>query len=79
MQALILYTTSHCHLCEQAEAMLNIIASSDGIHWCSIEIVDNELLLAAYATKIPVIKAANSGHEISWPFSISEILALTNN
>ena len=45
MLKLNLYTTSHCHLCEQAEAILKSIMKDYDISWISIEIADNDQLL----------------------------------
>lgn len=76
MLALTLYTTSHCHLCEEAEAMLIGLAKDHDITWRSIEIADNNQLLETYGTTIPVIQLTGSSTEIKWPFGTEEILAL---
>ncbi len=76
MLALTLYTTSHCHLCEEAEAMLISLAKDHDITWRSIEIADNNQLLETYGTTIPVIQLTGSRTEIKWPFGAEEILAL---
>jgi hypothetical protein len=74
MLALNLYTTSHCHLCEQAEAILKSIMNDYDISWISIEIADNDQLLEAYGTKIPVIKVIGSNTELAWPFDREALL-----
>lgn len=74
MLELNLYTTSHCHLCEQAEAILSSIVNDYDIHWNSLEIADNEQLLELYSTKIPVIQIKGSGKEIAWPFDRAAVL-----
>ncbi len=76
MSALILYSTSHCHLCEEAEAMLVSIAKDYDITWHTIEIADNNQLLEAYGTSIPVLQVAGTNMEIKWPFGAEEIFAL---
>ncbi|MDO9150536.1 MAG: glutaredoxin family protein [Methylotenera sp.] len=78
MLKLNLYTTSHCHLCEQAEAMLTSIANDYDISWSSIEISDNEQLMETYGTKIPVIQIVDTGVEVTWPFDKEALLRLTN-
>ncbi len=76
MLALTLYTTSHCHLCEEAEAILISIANDHDITWRTIEIADNNQLLETYGTTIPVIQITGSNTEIKWPFGAEEILTL---
>jgi len=70
---LILYSTSHCHLCEQAETLLKICEINNNLSWESVEISENMKLLELYATKIPVIKRIDNNEEIAWPFTVSEI------
>ncbi|MDP2152875.1 MAG: glutaredoxin family protein [Methylotenera sp.] len=78
MLKLNIYTTSHCHLCEQAEAMLTSIMNDYDISWNSIEISDNEQLMETYGTKIPVIQIKGTDIEITWPFDAKAILTLIN-
>ena len=73
---LILYTTSHCHLCEQAEYLLKVLASDLDLKWTSIEIADDAKLLALYELKIPVLKRVDNHQEIYWPFTLNDIMAL---
>jgi len=74
MLKLNLYTTSHCHLCEQAEAILKSIMNYYDISWISIEIADNDQLLEAYGTKIPVIKVIGTNTELAWPFDTETVI-----
>jgi hypothetical protein len=75
---LYLYSTSHCHLCELAETLLNNLAFKYEFNWKIIEIVEDENLLSRYAILIPVIAEPNSGIEISWPFSAEDIVGKFN-
>ncbi len=59
-----LYTTSGCHLCEQAEALLR----DAGIAVETVEIVDDEMLLEQYGVRIPVLQHRETGAELDWPF-----------
>ncbi|HAS52049.1 MAG TPA: hypothetical protein DCS21_10050 [Gammaproteobacteria bacterium] len=59
-----LYTTSGCHLCEQAEALLQ----GAGIPVETVEIVDDEALLEQYGVRIPVLQQRETGEELDWPF-----------
>lgn len=70
---MILYSTSHCHLCEQAEALLQMVAQARPIQWQVYDIVNDEALLARYGEKIPVL-AKENGQELAWPFSLQDIL-----
>jgi hypothetical protein len=72
----MLYSTSHCHLCEQAELMLATLAADFDLEWTTIEIAEDSNLLTLYELKIPVIKRVDNSHEISWPFTASQIIQL---
>jgi glutaredoxin len=61
---LILYGTTFCHLCEQAEAALNAI----GVEAEHIDIAENDALLEKYGVRIPVVKREDTGAELGWPF-----------
>lgn len=63
-QTLWLYATSACHLCEQAEALLQRLGWSVE----TVEIADDEALLERYGTRIPVLRHAQTGRELDWPF-----------
>lgn len=61
---LVLYGTSACHLCEQAEML---IGREIGLPVERVEIADDTLLLERYGVRIPVLRA-ESGVELDWPF-----------
>lgn len=73
---LILYSTSHCHLCELAESILKDISVLNDIVWTTIEITEDSMLLLRYEIKIPVIKRVDNEIEIAWPFTAQEIQSL---
>ena len=73
-----LYRTSHCHLCEQAEAMLATLSLTHGLSWRIIEIAENANLLARFELKIPVLERKNADGLLCWPFTLEEIIALIN-
>lgn len=73
---LSLYSTSHCHLCEQAEALIKSAADDYDIHYAVIEITDFPELLTMYEIKIPVLKRLDNNKEICWPFDRSDISRL---
>jgi hypothetical protein len=71
-----LYSTSHCHLCEQAESLLGILTKDFDLQWSNIEIADDSTLLELYELKIPVLRRMDNNLEICWPFTLSEITQL---
>ncbi|MDP1658783.1 MAG: glutaredoxin family protein [Methylotenera sp.] len=71
-----LYSTSHCHLCEEAENFLEIIGKQYDISWVTIEIAEDAKLYEKYSLLIPVVKRINYDTEIVWPFSIDDIKKL---
>ncbi len=73
MQQLNLYSTTHCHLCEQAEALLVNLSIQHDIRWQIIEITEDDELLERYGLIIPVIKRLDNDTEIAWPFTSDEI------
>ncbi len=66
---MILYTTLGCHLCDQAADLLNTINQS----YIPTEIGDDDVLLAEYGIRIPVI-ATDNGNTLDWPFTQAELL-----
>lgn len=67
---LLLYSTSHCHLCEQAEVLL----AQAGVEAEHVDIVDDDALLEIYGTRIPVVKRLDNGEELGWPFDVALLL-----
>lgn len=73
MLLLNLYSTSHCHLCEEAEAMLANLSNEHDISWQVVEITENNELFENYSLIIPVIKRLDNNAEINWPFTEIDI------
>lgn len=69
MPAPILYGTSCCHLCEEAEAVLR----EAGVAVQHNDIADDDGLLEKYGTRIPVLRRADSGAELGWPFDAAAV------
>ncbi|MDH2916751.1 MAG: glutaredoxin family protein [Gallionella sp.] len=61
---LVLYGTTFCHLCEQAEAVLQTV----GVEAEHIDITEDDDLLERYGTRIPVVKREDTCAELGWPF-----------
>ncbi|MCP5421171.1 MAG: glutaredoxin family protein [Gammaproteobacteria bacterium] len=73
MATLILFTTSGCHLCEQAQRLIQKVWGRSA---SEIEITDDARLLDDYGTRIPVLRRTDTGIEIAWPFDATDILEL---
>lgn len=68
-QTLLLYTTTGCHLCEQAEAVLrSVAADASAPGWTPVEISDDPALVSAYGLRIPVIRLQGQEEDLGWPF-----------
>ncbi|MGR8931501.1 MAG: glutaredoxin family protein [Gammaproteobacteria bacterium] len=65
MAEYILFGTEGCHLCEEAEALLQQV----GVTFQSRDILFNEQDQQRYGVRIPVLLHGASGMELSWPFS----------
>jgi arsenate reductase-like glutaredoxin family protein len=76
MTQLVLYTTSHCHLCEHALELLIKLKEHYPIHWITKEISDDDDLIEKYGTRIPVIQRIDNQSELNWPFSEEDIVML---
>lgn len=82
---LILYSTSHCHLCEQAIAMLDDLMASSmqqiSFSYEIVDIIDSDEHMALYSIHIPVIYRLDNKETLYWPFTKSNIAKLvsTNN
>lgn len=72
---LTLYGTTGCHLCDQAEALLQQAARARAIEWRYVDIALDDALVAQYGPRIPVLLSAG-GQELGWPFSLLDILRL---
>ncbi|WP_166260327.1 glutaredoxin family protein [Marinobacter salicampi] len=72
---LVFYTTSHCQLCELAEALLVHTPLPEPIPVDAIDIAQSESLVATYGTRIPVLKRTDTGAELDWPFDQTQLLA----
>lgn len=76
MMQLVLYTTSYCHLCEQAEALLISLKDQTDINWQLTEISEDEFLTNKFGIRIPVLMRLDNQHELNWPFTENDILQL---
>jgi hypothetical protein len=81
MKTLILYTTSGCHLCEEAEALLGPVLAyikqeaGQSVSVREKEISESEALVEAYGLRIPVVQMEGSSQELGWPFDQAQAYA----
>ena len=72
IKQLTLSSTSNCHLCELAYALLMPLA--EGFKLAVVDITDDEALLSKYGLCIPVLHRNDSKTELNWPFNQSNIV-----
>jgi glutaredoxin len=66
----LLYSTSGCHLCDEALDVLTPVCHEFGLEVMQVDICTNEKLEQLYETRIPVISLHQ--HELDWPFTAAE-------
>lgn len=69
----ILFHTDVCHLCEQAQALIDIL----GIDYIKRDICDIDELAERYGTRIPVLLRQADQSELNWPFDIQQLQQFT--
>ena len=68
-----LFTTAGCHLCDLALQQLQILQQQLPIIIQSVEIGDDDHLIAEYGIRIPVVKCSNDA-ELGWPFDLPALI-----
>lgn len=66
----MLFGTSGCHLCEQAEIIINACVP-DGVEY--VDIAEQEQWQEQYTVRIPVLYDSESGLELGWPFDLDDV------
>lgn len=64
---LVLYSTSACHLCEQAMVLLQPWLER-GVCVREVDISESDDLMQRYGLTIPVLARETGGPELNWPF-----------
>ncbi len=72
MHTLLLYTTSGCHLCEEAEQLLEQLLAPDWWQLQPVEIADSAALMAQFGTRVPVL--GHGGRTLDWPFTQGQVI-----
>lgn len=70
MMSLMLFGTSGCHLCEQAESIVNACVPG-GVE--TVDIAEQEQWQAQFAIRIPVLYAPATKQELCWPFDRADV------
>ncbi|CAG1770941.1 hypothetical protein BAC3_01442 [uncultured bacterium] len=70
---LILLGTSGCHLCEEAETIIQACLLNIAIE--KIDIAEQEHWQADYAIRIPVLLDLDSQKELAWRFDKDDVTA----
>jgi len=70
---LLLYSTSGCHLCDQAKTLIEHVVLPQQFTLKIIDIANDDTLFEKYGIRIPVIKFEHSQQELSWPFDLGEL------
>ncbi len=74
IKMLYLYTTSGCHLCEQALEVIWPVLDRLGWRLQQWDIADSDELLERYGLRIPLVAAAFPGAaELGWPFDGTQL------
>ncbi|MCF8157870.1 MAG: glutaredoxin family protein [Burkholderiaceae bacterium] len=71
----ILYGTSGCHLCDEAESIVSAAIINQSIIFIKQDIINDDHLLHQYALTIPVFKSLATKEELCWPFTKEVIQA----
>jgi hypothetical protein len=71
---LLLFGTSGCHLCEQAEGIIQDCLPDRFDKWIeTIDIAEFEQWQAQYAQRIPVLYDTETQAELGWPFDQMQV------
>jgi hypothetical protein len=73
---LLFYSTLGCHLCEEAETLLDVLKTQRNVTVEAIDISTSAALVERYGIRIPVVKNQATGEELDWPFGYDELLSL---
>jgi hypothetical protein len=70
--ALILYQRDHCHLCDQA---LAVLAQARAPEFSTVFIDADAALEARYGLRVPVLRDVTGDRELDWPFDAASVRA----
>ena len=67
----------HCHLCDQAKALLYPLLETKNIDLNELNVRDDQALFDQYGLRIPVVIFPD-GSEKGWPFTAVQISKMIN-
>lgn len=67
-----LYGTLGCHLCGDAEKIVSAVVEGFSLKLEKFDIIDDELILAQLADKIPVVELRQQ--RLNWPFNQADLI-----
>ncbi|OUR84355.1 hypothetical protein A9Q82_00110 [Cycloclasticus sp. 46_120_T64] len=69
------YTTEGCHLCDDAKALLQQLLAQQPEQFQVevIDIVESDVLVERYGTRIPVVIREGVQQDLAWPFDYLEL------
>lgn len=73
MRLLELMTTEGCHLCDLAVPLLVEGVDPEQFEVDLVDIAFEDVLVERYGTRIPVLRDAQSGAELDWPFTAPQL------
>ena len=76
MPTYYLFSTTGCHLCEEAQYLLDSL--NQPVNYSPKDIIDDPAWSERYAIRIPVLYHVASAEELSWPFDQSTLLQFVN-
>jgi hypothetical protein len=71
---LLLLSTEHCSLCEQALDLLASMPELRGRSLAVVDVAEDPALLERYGARLPVLRLGS--REIDWPFGREDVAAL---
>jgi hypothetical protein len=72
---LLLYQRDDCRLCDLA---LEVLAHARAPEFSSVFIDADTELEARYGERVPVLRDADTGRELSWPFDAAAVRAFVD-
>lgn len=69
-----LFSTTGCHLCEVAEALLMPFVEH-GLLVELIDIAERDDWVEQYGLVIPVLRRCDTGSELNWPFDAEQVVS----
>jgi len=76
MRRLILYSTAHCHLCEEAMNMLMSMPGLDAVQLDVVDVAHDDAPMQRYGERIPVLRQGQA--ELAAPFTQDNLALFLN-